>query len=189
MKEIQTNGITILLVEVPDSVNSFGIGATCHDCNKSGMWHCAHADTCGNNIPALKVFTNDVFTISIDLPQGQWEILGKSTELSEEQMKGICWQVSFGNYTGYKNYNQAKCSDFRDIVESSFSTVQESYLSLLEANGIVDRNLYEKPDADKILDEYSCNENVISKMVYREDLEQYQEAQSKVKTYLVLKRI
>jgi hypothetical protein len=129
----------------------------------------------------------------IDLPQGQYQILGKSTELSEEQMKEICWQVSFGNYTGYKNYNQAKCSDFRDIVESSFSTVQESYLSLLEANGIVDMNLIPGPNHldYKVKNEWGelVFKSTSSLNKYSDDYDKYQESQSKVKHYLVLKRI
>jgi len=119
MKEIQTNGITILLVEVPEDATRF--------------------------VTDWKFLIVDIFSPTqkmIPIPEGQYQILGKSTELSEEQMKEICWQVSFGNYTGYKNYNQAKCSDFRDIVESSFSTVQESYISLLEANGIDNNKIH-----------------------------------------------
>ena len=119
MKEIKTNGITILLVEVPDDAIGFIIDYFYLICNP---------------------YESDKKVI--ELPQCQWEMIGKSTELSEEQMKEICWQVSFGNYTGYKNYNKAKCSDFRDIVESSFSTVQESYLSLLEANGIDNNKIH-----------------------------------------------
>lgn len=164
MKEIQTNGITILLVEVPEDAREFKI--------ENG----------------LLLFKADFIPFGIViLPQGQYQILGKSTELSEEQMKGICWQVSFGNYTGYKNYNQAKCSDFRDIVESSFSTVQESYLSLLEANGIVDRNMIDKPNEADILEEHE--DWIYSRAKYKSLLEQWQESQSKVKHYLVLKRI
>ena len=121
MKEIQTNGITLLLVEVPEDASDFRI-------DYASIIVLSWATTNENG--------------SIELSSGKWVILGKSTELSEEQMKEICWQVSFGNYTGYKNYNQAKCSDFRDIVESSFSTVQESYLSLLEANGIDNNKIH-----------------------------------------------
>lgn len=167
MKEITTNGITILFVEVPEDATWFQIMPRQGIVNECLRY----------NFGTLR------FGIKYEqLPSGQYQILGKSTELSEEQKEEICDQVSSFGKMYWKNY----------LLPMSFTdgfTVQESYLSLLEANGIVDRNPYEKPDADKILDEYSCNENVIAKMVYREDLEQWQEAQSKVKHYLVLERI
>lgn len=173
-KEIITNGITLLLVEVPEYAINFRI----------------------DNYPILETvceyeFTNNEAPELRCIPQGMYLILGKSTELSEEQIKGICEQVSFGNYTGYKNY-QAKCCDFRDIVESSFSTVQQSYLSLLGANGIVDRNPYELPESgrDKL---YDSSETHGRSQAYHEEwhkrIKQYQETKSKVKHYLVLEKL
>ena len=106
--EIQTNGITILLVEVPEGAKEFDI---------SDMGSLIYYVEWGNSG-------------YIDLPQGQYQILGKSTELSEEQMKEICDTDG----KGYMNYLEHPKNSY-------CKTVQESYLSLLEANGIVGNQL------------------------------------------------
>jgi len=140
-KEIQTNGITILLVEVPEDAIGFIIDYLYLICNP---------------------YESDKKVI--ELPQCQWEILGKSTELSEEQMKEIL-PIYEGAIRGYRIYTQRPDLLTKDI--------QESYLSLLESNGIVDRN----PISDE------------QKNVDRFWQVEWQQAQSKVKHYLVLKRI
>lgn len=123
MKEIQTNGKTILFVEVPEDV-IFRI-------EYDGLLAYQDADS---EMPNF-----------INIPSGNYQILGKSTELSEEQIKGICEQKEITSYgfdglifiTLYRNYllpdNDWKLSC------DQFSNIQESYLSLLEANGICDR--------------------------------------------------
>ena len=78
MKEITTNGKTLLFVEVPEDTedfrfklmpdNSEQLAGTVYD-------NLVHKGTC---------------YIREDIPQGNYQILGKSTELSEEQMVGIC---------------------------------------------------------------------------------------------------
>lgn len=155
MKEIQTNGITILLVEVPEDVKLWSID--------------------NDNELYLYVSVSDDTPDIIGLGKGQYQILGKSTELSEEQMKEICELLAEFGLNGeaklYMNYKYNK------PVPCTFTcgTVEESYLSLLEANGIVDRNPYNKPsDLPYTYDGYE---------------EFYNESQSKVKHYLVLKRI
>jgi hypothetical protein len=149
MKEIQTNGITILLVEVPEDATYFNLH---------------------HNILLYPLGNDDVD--GIRLPIGQYQILGKSTELSEEQMKEICdkWKYGWNNYL------------YPDT--TYYPTVQESYLSLLEANGIVDRVNYDKPICD-------CNGKCTEEQQFGclGDHVIYEEAQSKVKHYLVLKRI
>ena len=82
----------------------------------------------------------------IELPQCQWEILGKSTELSEEQMKEIC-EFRFGNQSeyleaGFIDYNTPVRNGFGDKYILNKETVQESYLSLLEANGIDNNKIH-----------------------------------------------
>ena len=150
MKEIQTNGITILLVEVPEDAKNFTI--TEFDWFENApKWYLLHEtieDNCG-------------CPIEFD---GDWEILGKSTELSEEQMKEIL-PIYEGAIRGYRIYTQRPDLLTKDI--------RESYLSLLEANGIVDRNPFDK-----------------SGMTFSSEYQnKWQEAQSKVKHYLVLKMI
>ena len=106
MKEITTNGITILLVEVEKGATYFQI------------------------LPNKGIFVNgdSIESGVVDfLPKGNWQILGKSTELSEEQMKEIL-PIYEGAIRGYRIYTQRPDLLTKDI--------QESYLSLLEANGI-----------------------------------------------------
>lgn len=130
MKEIQTNGITILFVEVPEDAREFKI--------ENG----------------LLLFKVDFIPFGIVIPpQGLYQILGKSTEPIHELL-GIS---------------------------------KEEYLSLLEANGIVDRNMIDKPNESDILED--CEDWVYARAKYQSLLEQWLEAQSKVKHYLVLKRI
>ena len=156
MKEIKTNGITILLVEVPEDAKNFTI--TEFDWFENApKWYLLHEtieDNCG-------------CPIEFD---GDWEILGKSTELSEEQMKEIL-PIYEGAIRGYRIYTQRPDLLTKDI--------QESYLSLLEANGIVDRNSASHPsDIDPT-----------NRSHYDKIEQEWQQAQSKVKHYLVLKRI
>jgi len=169
MKEIQTNGITILIVEVPEDAKEFDV--------HHNVLLCFH-------------FNDDVE--GINLPIGQYQILGKSTELSGEQMREIC-EECFGRYLDYKNPN------LMGEAIAVWETVQESYLSLLEANGIVDRNEYGQIEplwepvccglpAESQGYPVCCGVPVPSEeSVQLSDL--WQEAQSKVKHYLVLKRI
>lgn len=150
MKEVTTNNQTILLVEVPEDVTGFNLH---------------------HNILLYPLGNDDVD--GIRLPIGQYQILGKSTELSEEQMKEICaTRFNGANYHDYLKENVW------------FKTVQESYLSLLEDNGIVDRVNYKKPICD-------CNGKCTEEQQFGclGDHVIYEEAQSKVKHYLVLKRI
>ena len=161
MKEIQTNGITILLVEVPEDAIGFIIDYFYLICNP---------------------YESDKKVI--ELPQCQWEMIGKSTELSEEQMKEIL-PIYEGAIRGYRIYTQRPDLLTKDI--------QESYLSLLEANGIVDRCSIEEPEIyqdDGI--RQPCKYDYphgFDLEQYHKDLKQWQEAQSKVKHYLVLKMI
>ena len=145
--EIKTNGITILFVEVPEGATRF--------------------------VTDWKFLIVDIFSPTqkmIPIPEGQYQILGKSTELSEEQMKEIL-PIYEGAIRGYRIYTQRPDLLTKDI--------RESYLSLLEANGIVDRNSASHPsDIDPT-----------NRSHYDKIEQEWQQAQSKVKHYLVLKRI
>jgi len=110
MTEITTNGITILLVEVPEDAKKF--------------------------VTDWKFLIVDIFSPTqkmIPIPEGQYQILGKSTELSEEQMKEIL-PIYEGAIRGYRIYTQRPDLLTKDI--------QESYLSLLEANGIDNNKIH-----------------------------------------------
>lgn len=165
MKEIKTNGITILFVEVPEDGKDFYINNVgCIRYSVGGWSKCIEPEEMG-----------------VYLNKDEYEILGKSTELSEEQMKEIVdvdkeasyWDDEHEEY--YVNYNINGKSD-----RYVFSSVQKSYLSLLEANGIVDRN----PLGD-IAPEYDVSKSDGGAYKFLD----WKKAQSKVKHYLVLKRI
>jgi len=115
MKEIQTNGITILLVEATENqINDILVHSP--------------------------LIVKDVLRIGmtgIKLPSGQYQILGKSTELSEEQMKEICPKCI--GLSVYPDYN---FKPTRLVALKFFHTVQESYISLLEANGIDNNKIH-----------------------------------------------
>ncbi len=119
MTSIKTNGITILLVEVP-SVNLI------FDIHDNYLVMGTNAMDVSSKKRKIRNGDNKGF---INLNKVDWQILGKSTELSEEQMKEICESDRHDNMF----------IDFRE--ESTryaylLKSVQESYLSLLEANGI-----------------------------------------------------
>jgi hypothetical protein len=64
------------------------------------------------------------------LGDGDFSIIGKASELTEEQWGEIVEPVSFAGKTYFHNY-LASSRDFRDIVEAAFGTAKESGLSLL----------------------------------------------------------
>lgn len=156
MKYIKTNRVTILLIKVPDDAERFSFGFN----DDTRLYY------------YLKSSHNSFDHRHIKLPSGQYQILGKSTELSEEQKEEICEQVSSFGKMYWKNY----------LLPMSFTdgfTVQESYLSLLEANGIIDRNNSAHPS--DIMPQ--------SLLHYEQIKQKWQEAQSKVKHYLVLEKL
>lgn len=90
-------------------------------------------------------------------------------ELTEEQMREICENNGLGCWNNYKG-----------IPDNKFTclSVTESYASLKEANGIVDSNPLPKP----MLTEHSSVDN----FNYFHDMDTWEEAQSKVKRFVVL---
>lgn len=120
MKEIQTNGITILLVEVPEDAKAWSLKH--------------HMD---GTLRSLRISDDeDNYELCV-LPKEGYQILGKSTELSEEQMKEICPKCI--GLSVYPDYN---FKPTRLVALKFFHTVQESYLSLLEANGIDNNKIH-----------------------------------------------
>lgn len=181
MKEIKTNGIEVLFAEVPEDVKSWDIEVfTIRDDSYIRTWSKSGHDSL------------------IDLPQGQYQILGKSTELSEEQMKEICEECDRSKMnlrpyqsTPYKNYLSDGSSSFSGDDTWFKWNVQESYLSLLEANGIVDRCNIQKPEFNYEFGEDGPTDSQLlsAEIHFEESFRQWQESQSKVKHYLVLKKL
>lgn len=121
MTEITTNGITILLVEVPSVNLIFDI----HD-----NYLVMGTNTMDVSSKKRKIRNGDNKGF-INLNKVDWQILGKSTELSEEQMKEIITLYEGKKYKVYTG-SYGKYTD----------KVQESYLSLLEANGIDNNKIH-----------------------------------------------
>lgn len=166
MKEIQTNNTTILLVEVPEDAIWFQIMPRQGIVNEHLRY----------NFGPLRFGRKYE-----QLPSSQYQILGKSSELSEEQMKEICDTDGKGYMYHLEHPKNSYCK-----------SVQESYLSLLEANGIVDRNPYgDKPKRYiAFFHPGFMTDNDFERLEeYDIQLSKWQESQSKVKHYLVLKRI
>lgn len=76
-------------------------------------------------------------TEEVDMPQGNWQLLGRLSKLSEEQFSQVV--ESFGEHNGYRNYLSS--SQFTELLKK---TAKDSFLSLLEANGVVLENKYLK---------------------------------------------
>lgn len=156
MKQIQTTKATILVVDVPEGAQSlldFEIVT-----NQSVI---PYGKQLGYPDGNYKSFPNHGY---VDLPAGNWKLLGRANELTEKQLKQIFPNVIVGH--------------------------RQCFVELLSANGIVLSNPYsnfecpnqwcENGYIDQGYNEYwrcfHCQEN--------EDLEE--EAQSKVTNPLIL---
>lgn len=161
IKLIETNGQTIAIVEVPED-------ATLIQITQNASWRNLSYKI--NNKPHPFEYTH------IKLPDGQYQILGKSTELNGDHIvecKIIDRKIE------YRNYRNGKFN---------LGNPNESYLSLLEANGIVDRNLIEKPEFNYEFGEDGPTDSQLlsAEIHFDESFKQWQEAQSKVRHYLIL---
>lgn len=74
---------------------------------------------------------------------GQWSIIGKGSELKEDDWKGIVPEVSGWSRIIYYNHT-ASGRDYRDIVDTAFDTATNSGLSLISSHNM-------KPETTLIL--------------------------------------
>lgn len=77
----------------------------------------------------------------VDLPPGQWSIVGWSDELTEEQAQLICHSI-FGRY--YKDFMSKETEGYAPTW--TLETATESFASLLRSHGITDRALIIKKE-------------------------------------------
>jgi hypothetical protein len=107
------------------------------------------------------------------LPQGPWQILGLSDQLSEEQWRELVHkQSTFGDYYYVAN-------------NRSFDTATEAGLSFLEANGVYSKNpLGDEPEMK--YKNTSCENDIVD---YRYDYYQWEQAQANTGSWLILKRV
>lgn len=143
---------TMLFVDVPDDADRFKVF---NDLDK----------------PYLSYFVG-VETYREYLPKGNWKLLGKSTELTEEQLNEIMPAISTAQLDGVWYSSDGE----RFIHE----TALESYNSLKESLGVVDVNFIGEEPKNK---DCTCSDCKQDNEVYQEE---WNEAQQQVKSYQVL---
>jgi len=155
MKTIKTTKGTFILVEVPKGSSEF------------------HIKKRDNGIIALSYFIET--RGFIDLPAGNYELIGNPFEFSEEQWMEI---VHYFKYSGlYQNYNDGNFA---------FKTATESGQSWLRANKIYRENpLGEKPNHY----DYSDDDCQTDWTQFYIDEKEWQSAQEKVSEWVILKVI
>ena len=114
MKSVTINGREFLFVEVPEDAHNFEI-------DEDG-WFFYSLDY-------------SIFGDAIKLPSGSYRILCKASEAGEEESKEVVEKVSGWSKELFYGYG-AKCSDYRDIVDSAFDTATESLHSLILSLGM-----------------------------------------------------
>lgn len=123
-------------------------------------------------------FYGEVETQEIDLPPGDWRLLGSPFSLTEEQCEKLVDTIDFGGKTFFYDYI-APGRDFRDIVDSALKTAVPSWDTLLKSNKIYQTNpLGQKP---KIKNVYGPESFENSKQI-----QQWQAAQSRTGNWVVL---
>ncbi len=71
----------------------------------------------------------------IDIPLGNYTLIGLCSEISEEEAKGVLNTIVGWDKPLYHNY-EASGRDYRDIIESAFDNATESLASLVRSNGM-----------------------------------------------------
>lgn len=125
------------------------------------------------------------------LPDCKWEILGKATELTEEQCAEIAHIGMDYHEPAYKNY----ISESDAIFKYPFGTAKESFSSFMDSIECYSINPYSDPKeryrcrdcADS--DGLCCNEDMIKYCDPHIHLEKYNEAQKNTGTWLILKKL
>lgn len=121
--EIVTSKVEMLLVDLPEDAKNVRI-----ETNQSVIPY-------GKSIHFEVSPTKESYGLENtewqDLPEGNWQHLGKATELTEEDWKGIVDVMKTKNL--YINYNRS----IENPEVYCYKHAKESGLSLLKANGVV----------------------------------------------------
>lgn len=111
---LNTGTVDILLVDLPQEAFDFEIGKVC-------IHYKIHCDLPGG-----------IDERNIELPEGKWELVGWSDELTEEQAKGLVKRSGFSiDKMKYWNY---MCGEFTYLGDAL-----PSWHSFLSANNITER--------------------------------------------------
>jgi hypothetical protein len=84
-------------------------GGYCAGCTQAGIWHCAHADTCGNAEDILRPLMNDDGTISIHSNSENWalpELVVELNKYREHAMANGLSETDFDEYIQQKYFSK-----------------------------------------------------------------------------------
>lgn len=117
---------------------------------------------------------------SLPLPEGNWQILGISTELTEEEWTNLL-PIEVTNIQGFI------CGDYIDYLDRNnyYETAKESGLSLLEANQCFSVNPYGK-EAPIVSDPDPHSQYYGAQM---DELYRWQQAQENTGKWLILNKL
>lgn len=117
------------------------------------------------------------YPMSEHLPDGEWEYLGFSTELNEEQWKEIIESAGWPYIGLYKNYSTDESGKLN---HKPYPTASQSGLSLLEANQCYSKNPYGEYIQDLADGKYKDT---------KEKHDKFQQAQENTGSWLLLKQL
>lgn len=128
MKTIQTQSKELIVVEVPEDAYDLSI----HHLNEED-------DNTGENYTVLRCFHSGITTFELSENKHiDCKILGKLSELSEEECSRFVIKGGIGTYKDYC-YNLGKIDKigvFGALLEMKFKTAKESLISLLQSHGV-----------------------------------------------------
>jgi len=168
IKEIKTEKFEGLAVLVPDDAEDFD-----RECVSDEDFFQLNYLMINNDEESG--FHGEPTVYSIDMPCN-FEIIGKSTELTEEQCADIVG-LSFGVNNIYKSYEDITAVD----------TAKESFASLMQSIGAYSVNPYPKPDINS--EKYVPISDDAKDTLFMNDWDQWETAQEHTGTWLILKRI
>lgn len=127
---------SLLMIDLPVGAKA-QLGGGCYGCRKVNMWHCAHADTCGNTHTTIQVRdAEDELIHVVDLPgtEVKYEIVGTGTLSSDlaEKIAALCGGVTLLSKLS---------TDPHESLETRPATLEE----VIESKGYHLRNPHKEP--------------------------------------------
>lgn len=126
IKPFTTDKGSFIAVRVPDNSDKYFIGGFCPTCNKQGLYHCMDTPMCGETKDDLKSYNGDELIENTEIPTGNYHLIGKASELTEEQWKEIVDCKYDNRWVDYES---------KGSPNMFFSTPEYSFKSLARANG------------------------------------------------------
>lgn len=153
--------VTLLAVKVPDGAYNFEV-----------------TNSPDGSLSMLEFYSDEAWDQYIDLPKGNWQLLGTPDQITEDVWSGIVE----ARWDYYKNYLTPKDGNVGNYNRLVCKTATESAISFLEANEVYAINPYgERPDG---LDPMTWESES-----YEKDLELWQQAEDNTGTWVILLRV